>query len=113
MIDSCRFGHVEIDGRDYDSDVIVYPDRVEDGWWRAEGHEIAPEDLQGVLAESPDVLVVGIGHSGRVEVLPETRALLGDSGIELVSARTPEACDTYNERLRTNDSAVAALHLTC
>lgn len=113
MIDGCSFGGVEIDGRTYDSDVIVYRDRVEDGWWRAEGHEIAPEDLREVLAESPDVLVAGVGHAGRVEILPETKSLLADSGIELVAARTPEACEIYNERLQTDDRVIAALHLTC
>lgn len=113
MIDACSFGKVEIDGREYDSDVIVYPDRVEDGWWRAEGHEFAPEDLKDVLADTPDVLVAGIGHSGRVEILPETKSLLADNDIELVAARTPEACDIYNGRLQTDDRVIAALHLTC
>ena len=44
-IEDYRFGRVVIDGRAYTSDVIVFPDRVKDNWWRNEGHELCPADL--------------------------------------------------------------------
>ncbi|MHA1839475.1 MAG: hypothetical protein ACTSYO_05915 [Candidatus Ranarchaeia archaeon] len=38
MIDKYEFGCIVIRGQEYTSDVIVFPDRVIDGWWRKERH---------------------------------------------------------------------------
>jgi hypothetical protein len=38
MIDKYSFGSITIDGRTYDTDVIIYPERIDDRWWRKEGH---------------------------------------------------------------------------
>ncbi len=112
-IDDYRFGRIVIDGRAYTSDVIVFPDRVEDGWWRNKGHELCPADLREVVQEKPAVLVVGTGKSGLMRVLPETEEYLKQQGIKLVVERTAEACKTFNRLRRSGEKVVAALHLTC
>ena len=58
-IDQYRFGHVDIEGHSYDADVIIFPGHVKERWWRQEGHSLAREDLATVLAEKPELLVVG------------------------------------------------------
>ena len=113
MIDDYAFGKIVIDGRTYRRDVIVYPGRVDDGWWRVEGHELAVADLAAVLADPPAVLVVGTGRYGRMAVLPETEQALSERGVTLVAQPTAAACETYNERLSAGERVVAALHLTC
>ncbi len=112
-IDDYRFGRIVIDGKSHTSDVIVFPDRVRDGWWREEGHELCPADLREVVREEPEVLVVGTGASGLMRVLPKTEQCLEQQGIELRVERTPQACQTFNRLRRSGENVVAALHLTC
>jgi len=80
-IDRYSFGHVDVEGHSYDADVIIFPDRAQERWWRREGHRLAQEDLETVLAEKPDVLLVGTGYYGRMWVPEET----------LYSLRQPQA----------------------
>jgi len=113
-IEDYRFGQVVIDGRSYTSDVIVFPDRVMDGWWRNEGHELCPADLREVVQGKPEVLAVGTGKSGLMKVLPKTEEYLEQQGIKLMVERTAEACQTFNRLCRSSEEkVVAALHLTC
>ena len=37
-----EFGRISIEGKDYDSDVIISADGVQDQWWRKEGHNLDP-----------------------------------------------------------------------
>ncbi len=112
-IEDYRFGRIVIDGKSYTCDVIVFPNRVGDGWWRNEGHELCPADLWEVVQEKPAVLVVGTGHSGLMRVRPDTEEYLEQQGIELKVERTAEACKTFNLLSRSGEKVVAALHLTC
>jgi len=112
MIDSYDFGHTVIDGKTYTSDVIIYPDKVNDSWWRKEGHELCMEDLEDVLDRKPDAIVVGTGNPGLMKVLSETEKLIKSKGIKLIVQPTKEACQTYNQ-LSSSQKVIAMLHLTC
>jgi len=111
-ISQYSFGSIIIDGRNYRSDVIIFPGRINPSWWRKEGHYLRPEDLEEVAAAKPSVVVIGTGASGVMHVPAETVKWLEDRGIEVKVARTGEAVDIYNA-LKDNTEAVAALHLTC
>jgi len=111
-IDSYQFGEIVIDGKKYSSDVIIFPDKVIDNWWRKTGHELCPEDIAEISKEKPEVLIVGCGASGMMKVLPELEKMAKNQGIELIVETTDKACDTYN-RLRHSQRLVAALHITC
>ena len=112
MIDSYEFGEIIVDGNVYTSDVIIYPDRVDDKWWRKEGHKLSVEDVRGILETGPDMLIVGTGYSGFLEVLSKTKHALEEKSIELIAVNTRKACQKYNEFSRKK-RVVAALHLTC
>lgn len=112
MIDSYSFGKIVVAGKTYTTDVIIYPDQVDSGWWRKEGHRLVLEDLAQVLAARPQVVVVGTGHSGLMRVSPEVERDLQKAGIELKVAPTSEACLIYNQ-LYSRKMVIAALHLTC
>jgi hypothetical protein len=112
MIDSYDFGRIVINGKRYNSDLIVFSDRVRDGWWRKEGHRLHVEDLKDVLEFKPEVLVVGTGYSGLMRIPLETRKYVESEGIEFLAQKTAEACETFN-RLVKSRKVVAALHLTC
>jgi hypothetical protein len=111
-INAYDFGRVVVDGEPHERDLIILPDRVLGGWWRKEGHVLHPEDLRAVFESLSEVLVVGQGANGLMQVAPATDRELAASGIELVAEPTDQACETYN-RLRKKRPVAAALHLTC
>ncbi len=112
IIDSYQFGQVIINGQKYSSDVIIFPDRVRDSWWRKQGHQLCLEDIAEVITENPEVLVVGTGASGLMKVLPEVEQATEARGIKLIVETTDKAVNIYN-RLCRSQKVIAALHLTC
>jgi hypothetical protein len=112
-IDTYRFGHVDIEGRGYDADVIIVPDHVQAHRWRQGEQRLAREDLATVLAEQPEVLVVGTGYYGRMQVPEDTRDALRDAGIDVRVADTGSAVETFNRLQQDCARIVAALHVTC
>ena len=112
MIDSYDFGRITIDGKRYNTDLLVFPDKIKTGWWRKEGHRLQIADFKEVLEAKPEVLVVGTGYSGMMNVPPETRKSVESEGIELIVQKTAEACQTINHLIESR-TVVAALHLTC
>ncbi|KPJ60040.1 MAG: hypothetical protein AMJ46_08920 [Latescibacteria bacterium DG_63] len=112
MIDSYEFGEIIVDGKTYNSDVIIYPDRVQGDWWRKEGHKLSVEDVKDIVAAKPEVLIVGTGYSGSLAVLSKTKHFLESENIEVLAYNTRKACRKYNELSRAK-RVVAALHLTC
>lgn len=112
MITSYGFGRVVIDGKAYTSDVIVYPERTADGWWRKKGHELSLKDIGEILEYGPQLLIVGTGKFGMMKVPEEVASDIRASGIKLVVAHTPRAVRLFNGQ-PSGTRVVAALHLTC
>ncbi|RME62688.1 MAG: hypothetical protein D6778_10795 [Nitrospirae bacterium] len=110
-IERYSFGHIVIDGKSYTKDVIILPDRVFHPWWRKEGHYLHWEDLEEVLKDPPEVLYIGRGHSGVMEVPSPLVDKLHAQGIEVVTGRTSDIVDRFNSDRRQKKAA--ALHLTC
>jgi len=115
LIDSYDFGVIVINSKRYRSDVIVFLERVMDGWWRREGHRLYVEDLTEILNHEPkpEMLVVGTGYYGIMKISPEVENALKSHGIELVAQPTMEACQMFNKLLKSNKRVVGAFHLTC
>ncbi|MFO8034327.1 MAG: MTH938/NDUFAF3 family protein [Candidatus Bipolaricaulota bacterium] len=112
-IDGYRFGEIVIDGRTHDKDVLLYGDQVID-WWRVHRHRLQLVDVEGLLEQDPppEVLIVGTGNSGLVDVPDKVVKDIQDRGIEVRVHRTQEACHVYNQ-LADSKRTAAALHLTC
>ena len=111
-INSYRFGQIVINGKNYTSDVIIFPDRVQGEWWRDDSHRLTPKDITGIMKENPEILLVGTGASGMMRVLPEVEREAEARNIQLIVQPTSEACELYNQ-LSPTQKVVAALHLTC
>jgi hypothetical protein len=112
-IDSYRFGEMLVNGRSFTSDLIIFNDRIEDQWWRENGHEVGLTDLQDVINAKPDVLIVGRGKLGAMKIPETTIDAVETAGIQLVDARTEEAVVVFNEIASTGKAVVGAFHLTC
>lgn len=113
-ITAYEFGKIVIDGKTYDSDVVIHPDRVEANWWRQQGHSLAPNDLDRIWTSKPSDLVVGTGYYGRMQIPDETGSFVEGKGVTLSALPTEEAIRVF-ERLSADPSRrpVAAFHLTC
>lgn len=111
-INDYQFGRITIEGEAYTQDVVIYPDRVQVAWRRADGHRLSPGDLNDVLEEKPETLIIGTGWSGGMKVPPETEDWLRSQGIKVYTKRTADAVKLYNSSPELRKT-VAALHLTC
>jgi hypothetical protein len=111
-IDHYEFGHIVIAGQTFKTDLLIWPGRIKSDWWRREAHLLQLDDIAEALAANPQVLVVGQGAPGKMQVDPALAAYLQDRGIELRVHPTREACRVINA-LSGKRPLAAALHLTC
>ncbi len=112
-IDSYSFGEMIIDGKSYDNDLIVYPDKIEPGWWREQGHSLSLHDLRSVLSYEPDYLIIGCGAQSQMHIPQETKVELEKKGIKVLFGPTKEMYKVFNRHIQEGKKAVAAFHLTC
>ena len=111
-IDAYDFGQIVIDGQTYRQDLLIWPGHIKSDWWRTESHLLQIPDVFEALAGAPQVLVVGSGQPGRMQVDPALAAYLQEKGIDLVVKPTREACLIINQ-MSAKRAWAAALHLTC
>lgn len=96
-IDEVAFAKLVCNGKVYRAPLVVYPDRVDGRWWRKDGMAFSPEDFDSVIEAKPEIVVLGTGFSGSVNVLDETKQRFEREGIEYVIDTTPEAVERFNE----------------
>jgi len=112
MIESYAFGRMDVDGRTYTSDLIIFPGRINDSWWRKSGHIVCLEDIEDVFKAEPEVLVIGTGFYGIVKVEEEVKRRARSQGIELIIEKTKKAVQSFNE-FASKKKTIGAFHLTC
>ncbi|MFZ0388834.1 MAG: MTH938/NDUFAF3 family protein [Calditrichia bacterium] len=113
-INEYRFGKILIDDHYYDSDVIIFPDKIKDHWWRNEGHNLLPPDLPFLQSSKAGILVIGQGFYGRMQISDGVKKIAAEQKWEVKSGKTSRAVQIYNELIDHNEkNVVAALHLTC
>jgi len=71
MIEDYSFGKIIINGKKYDSDLIIFKDHIYDSWWRKEGHNLCIDDIKEIIDIKPEVLIIGTGYFGLMKVPQE------------------------------------------
>lgn len=112
-IDSYSFGSMTIDGKAYSSDLIVFSEKVIANWWRKSGHTLLIDDLDEVLKYKPEILIVGTGADGVMQIPESTKSALKDNDIELIEEITSVAYETFNRCSKEGKRVTGAFHLTC
>jgi hypothetical protein len=113
IIDTLVFGSIVIDGRKYTSDLIIYPDgRVVTYWRRKRGHRLSSDDINGLIASQPEVIIAGTGVYGLVKPEKDLQKMLQKRGIKFSPARNKKAMELFNE-LSSKKRVGACFHLTC
>ena len=111
-IDSYSFGKIVVDGKSYDSDIILYENIVYPDWWRMSGHLFQIDDIEKHLKKNPKKLLIGTWFSEMMKVDPEARSYLKKARIEVIIESTSNAWKTFNS-LSDEEDVMAAFHLTC
>ncbi len=111
-IQSYDFGRIVVNGKEYDRDLILTHDSVKPNWWRKRGHKLCLDDLKGKIPDDIEVLIIGTGYLGYMEVLPEVREFYIRRGVEVIEEKTVDAWKTFN-RIVGSKKVAAAFHLTC
>jgi len=112
MIDSYSFGSIVIDGKKYRKDLIIFPERIKENWFRRRGHLLTEEDIVEVLDYGPEVFIIGTGANGLMKVDEKVIEKLETAGIEYMIKKSGDAVDEYNQ-IYGDKKTVCALHLTC
>jgi hypothetical protein len=110
-IDGTKFGEITINGRPYDSDVIVYWDgRVS---MRGKEHVIELGEFLRVLRADPSILVVGTGQTGIMKIAPEVAQWAQDRSVQIHADTTPRAVGLFNAFVSDGKKVVGIFHVTC
>ena len=112
MIESYTFGRMEVDGHTYTSDLIIFPDKVDDSWWRESGHRVCLKDIEDVFNEDPEAIIIGTGFSGLMKVEEEVKRHTQSKGIILIIEKTKKAVQSFNT-MASKKKTIGAFHLTC
>jgi hypothetical protein len=110
MIESFSYGRIIINGKEYLSDLVIFPEFVMTNWWREEGHLLQDGDLGNVFAANPKVLIIGTGYSGILKVDYKVKRHCMEQDIKLIEEPTSKAVQDYNRM--SGPGVVAVLHLT-
>jgi hypothetical protein len=113
MIDNYKAGQMVVSGKRYRKDLKIIGNKVVSEWWRAQGHNLAVEDISDILAAKPKYLVIGMGYAGFMRVPERLCEKLQDLDINLIKEKTPEATQTFNRLVASGCDVAGAFHLTC
>ncbi len=110
-ITAVRFGEVEIDGKVYYSDMIVWWDgKIE---YRAKSHEFGMGEFLKLAESKPEVIVIGMGMNWMCVINEEVEQAAEDKKIEIYKEMSPKAAKMFNSFLADKKKAVALIHSTC
>ncbi|MCM8833527.1 MAG: MTH938/NDUFAF3 family protein [Candidatus Omnitrophica bacterium] len=112
-IEKYNFGEIVINGKNYKSDLIILNDRIIENWRRKEGHCLSFDDLKGILNKEIEIIIIGTGYSGFMEVPDKVLKDIEKLGINVIVEKTKDAVELFNEYVKKNKKVVFALHLTC
>ncbi len=112
-IDAYSYGRIRVCGDDFDEDLIIFPDKVEPYWRRRDAHVLSITDLETVIDYSPDLLIVGTGTVGNLQLEAAARETLRKKGIDCIDERTDRAWQIFNQEIERDTRVVGAFHLTC
>lgn len=113
QIENYQFGAITINGKVYENDILIFPDRVVPEWWRKESHQVQLDDLGQILDFKPELVIFGTGSAGRMEVPQALIDTLRQRNIECIAENTAKACELLNGELRQGTKVAGAFHVTC
>jgi len=112
MIEKYTFGEFVIDGKKYKSNVVLIGKDAKPGRYLTE-HLLMIDDFIEIVESHPEIIVIGTGADGVVDVPDEIISFIESKKIKLIIEKTEEACAVYNSFLKKGKKIGAFLHNTC
>jgi hypothetical protein len=113
MIDSYQFGAMSVKGKTHRNDLKIIGDQVIGDWWRIEGHAVHEADIADILSASVEILVVGTGDPGRMQISRGAAQALERLEIRVLAFPTRQAVGIFNALRAEGKRVAGAFHLTC
>ena len=104
-ITNISFGSIDINGRKYDTDIVVFWDG--EVLERERSHNFSQRELMDILLKEPEVVIIGTGIVGHVKIDKEALDYAKLNNVTLIVKTTKEAAKEFNELVRKKK--VAAL----
>ena len=116
--ESTAFGSVTADGKKY-HDVLVVAGKLGERdldklhKFFGTGHKIGDWEVEALCSGKPEVILVGNGQDGVLEVGAELRTAAKKVGAKLEVMLTPAAIIRYDQLTRDGKRVNALMHTTC
>ena len=111
-----RFGAIEVDGSEYESDIVIESGRVRERKKKPSkryrdqfGH--TPLSIDEALPWGGGRLIIGTGAYGSLPIMPEVLEEALRRGVDLTAIPTEDACRMIESLDRSEVNAI--LHVTC
>ena len=113
MITEFSFGRIVVEGQACNSDIKIVQGELVTDWWRRRGHSVEIDDVQDILASDTEILVIGKGKPGYMQVAESLRRHLEKNNIQLIDEPTSEAIQTFNRLHRKGRRVSGGFHVGC
>ena len=110
FISEYSFGRIVIESNIYVDDIILLGKKIKPKWWRKSGHSLIKEDLEDVIEYEPDLLIIGTGSYGMMNI---PSSLSKKLNFEVIAYPTNKAVIKYNQEIKGETRIAGAFHLTC
>ena len=117
-IDSVDFGSITIDGKKYHQVLIAGSEVLERDYQRLEelfgtSHKIGDWEREKLLEGNPEIIIIGNGWQGALEIDEDFVDLAREKGIGVIGLLSQEAIKFYNEKTALGQKINALIHTTC
>lgn len=117
-IDFVEWGEIWVDGKQYHQVLIVGKkvfERDSEKLHQLFGttHKIGDWEEKMLLGGKPEVIIIGNGWDGAMEISSKLKVKSEKLGITLKILRTPEAVEEYNQLVKEGKKVNALIHTTC
>jgi hypothetical protein len=109
------FGMMVIDGKTYESDLIIHPGGKVTRWsFELSTHEISVDDLKRYISDKVKILIIGKGYEGAAYLSSSTMEMiekLKSKGVVVHALTSSEAVVLFNSS--DKEGLLAFFHLNC
>lgn len=101
-------GRIVINDTEYNTSILLSPERLDDGWPPESFDDLTPEHIRAAMAHEPEVILLGTGEQQRFPGREVMQAAL-QKGVGIEVMDTSSACRTFNVLQSEGRRVVAAL----
>jgi hypothetical protein len=110
FIEEYSFGKIIIENDTYVNDIILLGRDIKPDWRRKTGHSLTKEDLKDVIEYEPELLIIGTGSYGMMDVPADLQKELN---FKIIAFSTEKAVSIYNHEINKDEKIAGVFHLTC